>query len=253
MGTMARKGAAILIVIGALTLASAPAAAGETAGGGAAATGRRPAIGGGHDRSGAWLNAQYRDLHLRKRTDRTTGVIGIELKVEDDVVMIVASREGVTASRRGRTIALGSAEAFASLQELLGGSPAIFAAKGMLSELEGTSDYKAPETSLLSAAAFVASLVGDTGAPQRIADRFVEKHRGLYRQVMSNGTCWYAYTSEATAAWNQLQECMLDAEDAGFLRAAYERLACNTLWLLRAESAWFEYLNCLSPLGPMKQ
>jgi hypothetical protein len=205
MGTMARKGAAILVAGVALTPALAWAAPGEPGAFGGAAPARRPAIGGGHDRSGAWLNAQYRDLQVRKRLDRSTGAVAIELKAGNDLVMIVASRDAVTVSRQGRSIGIRSAEALASVQALLGNSPAIFATRGMLSELEPRSDYKAPETSLLAAAAFVASLVGDTGAPQRIADRFVEKHRGLYRQVMTNGTCWYGYTIEATAAWNDLQ------------------------------------------------
>ena len=47
--------------------------------------------------------------------------------------------------------------------------------------------------------------------------------------------------------------CMDEASNRGFFTAAYERLACNGTWLLRSESAWLEYLNCLSPLGPITQ
>jgi hypothetical protein len=216
---------------------------------------RRPgppaaAIGGGHDKTGAWMVAEYRDLKLQKRSERKTGALAIEFQSRGDVVSISLSQALVTVARGNRHVVVDSVEAFESVQQLLGSSPAVFALRGMLSELEPVSTLHAPEMSLLSAAAFVASLVGDTGAPQRIADRFVEKHRGLLRQVrMPGGSCWSAYSGETTVAWNELQDCMRDADDKEFFRAAYERIACNAIWVLRTESAWFEYLNCLSPLS----
>ena len=224
------------------------AAAGEAA---AQRPARAAAIAGGHDQGGAWLVAEYRDFQLRKRGDRATKTIAIELRVAADVVAITAGPQGVTVTRGDRRIVVDSAEALQSVQELLGSSPAVFGARGMLSELEAVSTLNVPEMSLLSAAAFVASLVGDTEATQRVADRFVEKHRGLYRQVRlpSSSGCWATYSAEVTASWNELQDCMADADDKEFFRAAYERIACNTIWLLRSESAYFEYLNCLSPLS----
>jgi hypothetical protein len=216
----------------------------------APAPSRAPVIKGGHDKQAAWMVADYRQLQLRKRTDRTTHAIAIALQVPGDTVSVTLSQGTVTVTRGGKTVVLDSAEAMAPLQRLLGGSLAVFATRSMLSELEQTSELTAPDMSLLSAAAFVSSLVGDVDAPQRLADRFMAKHRGLYRQVrMPAGTCWASYTSESTAAWNQLQDCMADANERDFLRAAYERLACNGVWLARTESAWFEYLNCLSPLS----
>lgn len=211
---------------------------------------RAPVIKGGHDKEAAWLVADYRQLQLRKRTDKTTRAIAITLQVPGDIVSVTLAQGTVTVVRRGTTVVLDSAESMASLQQLLGGSPAVFGTRSMLSELEQTSELTAPDMSLLSAAAFVSSLVGDVDAPQRLADRFMAKHRGLYRQVrMPAGTCWSNYTAESTAAWNQLQDCMADANERDFFRAAYERLACNGVWLARSESAWFEYLNCLSPLS----
>jgi hypothetical protein len=45
---------------------------------------------------------------------------------------------------------------------------------------------------------------------------------------------------------------MGDAADDGFFSGAYQRLACNGVWMMRSESAWFEYLKCLSPLSSLK-
>ena len=212
---------------------------------------RAAAITGAHDRGGAWLAATYRDLQLRKRGDLKARTVAIELRAAGDVVGVTVTPQGVAVWRGSRSIAVDSAEAMRAVQELLGGSAAVFAARGMLSELEPVSSMNVPEMSLLSAAAFVASLVGDIEAPQRIADRFVAKHRGLFRQARlpSGSNCWASYSAEVTASWNELQDCMADANDKEFFRAAYERIACNTIWILRSESAYFEYLNCLSPLS----
>jgi hypothetical protein len=210
---------------------------------------RRAEIHGGHDKSAAWMVASYRELQLRKRTDKVTRELAVEIRAGGDVVSF-ALGASLTVTRGSAQVTVDSADALRSLQDLLGTSSAVFALRVMLSELEPVSVLDAPEMSLLSTAAFVASLVGDTGAPQRLADRFVEKHRGLLRQVrLPSGNCWSAYSGETTAAWNDLQDCMDDANERDFFRAAYERIACNAVWLLRTESAWFEYLNCLSPLS----
>jgi hypothetical protein len=155
----------------------------------------------------------------------------------------------VVVSRQGQRLAVSSPEALQALQHLLAGSAAAFAARATLSELEGESDLKAAEMNVLSSLAFVASLMGDVNAPTRLADRFVQKHRGIFRQVREDESCWSDYTSEATAAWDDLQACMKETEDDGFFSGAYQRLACNAVWIGRSESAWFEYVKCLSPLS----
>lgn len=213
----------------------------------------RAAISGGHDGKSAWLVAEYKQLQLRKRSDPTANTVDIDLVYRGDVVGISVVGTTVTVTRGGRRLVVESAEALESLQTLLGGSVAVFATRALLSQLEATSSLKAPEMSLLGAAAFVASLVGDVEALRRLSDRFMEKHRGLFRQVRDDGdTCWSDYTSESTDAWNDLQSCMDETKDDGFLSGAVRRLACNGTWILRSESAWFEYLKCLSPTSSVK-
>lgn len=128
----------------------------------------------------------------------------------------------------------------------------MFQARAMLSRLEGTSRLTAPEMSLLSAAAFAATLTGDTGAPLRLADRFVAVHRGIVRPVRLSDSCWTSYSNETTEAWNDYTGCVTEANQGSSWLVYAREQACAALWVMRAESAWFEYLGCLSPLAIVK-
>ena len=253
MGTMARRVTGLVMAAAVVVPVSRAAAETSKAGAAAQPRNRTATIHGGHDKTSAWLVAEYRELQVRKRTDRATLAVAIELRAGADRVIVSVAQRSVSVSRGGRHVLLDSPEALESVQQLLGGSAAVFGVRAMLSELEPVSALAAPDMALLSTAAFVASLVGDVGAPQRIADRFVQKHRGIFRQIQEEAKCWASYTAETTAAWDELQGCMADADDKGFFRAAYERIACNAVWVMRAESAWLEYLKCLSPLTAIPQ
>jgi hypothetical protein len=203
-------------------------------------------------RGRAWMDATYRGLQVRKTAVKSEQAAAVELALGADVVRVVIVRGTLFVTRGGRTIAVDSPQALERLQRLLAGSTAVFAARALLSELEQASALKAPEMALLSSIALVASLVGDTEAPRRLADRFVERHRGIFRQIRHDddeASCWSSYTTEVTSAWDELQACMQDAEDDGLFSGAWQRIACNATWAMRGESAWFEYLKCLSPLG----
>jgi hypothetical protein len=247
---MARAMAAFVAV--SLSLAGT-ARAGESETDGAAAAQKAlrpvPSVTTGHNLKTGWLMAAHRDLQVRKQTDKTTGAIDIELRYAKDVVKVTIASGIVSVSRGGRRQVVNSEKAMESLQQLLAGSSAVFATRALLSELEATSDYQASDMSLLGTAAFVSSLVGDLEAPRRVSDRFVEKHRGIFRQVSGAArSCWGDYASDATGAWDDLQGCMSDANNRGFFRAAYERIACNVIWIARSDSAWLEFLGCVSPV-----
>jgi hypothetical protein len=210
---------------------------------------RKPEISGGLDGKRAWMVANHRGLTVRKTSNQTDRTIGIELRHGRDVVNVTIDAQAVvTVARGGHAIAIDSPEALAHVQSLLGGSEAVFAARALLSEREAHSDLKAPEMSLLASTALVAAIVGDTEAPSRLTTRFVEKHRGVFRPIRFG--CWEYYTGESSAAWDDLQNCMSEAnQDSSFFNGAYRRLACNVLWVGRSESIWFTYLNCMSPLA----
>jgi hypothetical protein len=253
MGTMGLHVTGLLLAVVALAPPPTAVAAGKPQATAAPRQGPRAIINGGHDQKSSWLFAEYRELQVRKRTDRATLAVSIELRAGADLVTVAVAPRNISVWRGGRRVVVNSAKTLEAVQRLLGGSAAIFGVRAMLSDLEPLSASTAPDMALLSTAAFVASLVGDVGAPLRIADRFMEKHRGIFRQVRESGQCWTDYTNETSAAWNELQACMDEANERGFFQAAYERLACNGIWLLRAESSWFEYLKCLSPLTVVPQ
>jgi hypothetical protein len=214
---------------------------------------RKPIIRGAADAKRAWLGAEYYGLTLHKIANRADGSLAIDVRFRRDVLTIGIDAAGsITVSRGNATVRVTSAEAFDRLQRLLAGSDAVLAARLLLAEREAASDLQPPEMSLLSTAAFIASLAGDLDAPRRLSVRFVEKYRGWYRPVRL-ATCFDEYSQESSAAWNDLQNCMDEAnQDSSVLNRAYRRVACNGVWLLRSESAWIEYIGCLG-LGQLYQ
>jgi hypothetical protein len=203
----------------------------------------------GVNASRAWLTAQYGDLHVRKFTQRG-GASVFEFRDGDDVVVFSLAPGSATVTRGSSTYALGIRESVSSVQQLLAASPAMFRARIMLSRLEGTSKLEAPEMSLLSVVAFAATLTGDTGAPLRLADRFMARHHGIIRPIRFS--CWSSYSSEVNSAWNDYESCITEADQGSALFAYIREQACVGTWVLRSESAWFEYLTCLSPLSAIK-
>lgn len=214
---------------------------------------RKPVIRAAADSRRAWLGAEYQGLMLSKIANRTDGSLAIDVRFRRDALTIgIDAAGGITVARGNASVRVTSAEAFDRLQRVLAGSDAVLAARVLLAERETASDLQAPEMSLLSTAAFIASLAGDLDAPRRLSARFVEKYRGWYRPVRL-ATCFEEYSTESSAAWNDLQNCMDEAnQDPSIWNRAYRRVACNGVWLVRSESAWIEYIGCLG-LGQLYQ
>jgi hypothetical protein len=214
---------------------------------------RKPTIRGAADAQRAWLGAEYYGLTLHKIANRRDGSLAIELQFGRDALAIGIDAAGdVTVARGGSSIRVASADAYQRLQQVLAGSDAVLAARLLLAEREVVSDLQVPEMSLLSTAAFVASLAGDVDAPRRLAARFVEKHSSWYRPVRLR-TCFDEYGKESSAAWDDMQNCVDEAnQDPSVFNRAYRRVACNAVWLVRSESAWIEYIGCLG-LGQLYQ
>lgn len=208
----------------------------------------KPVIRGAADGKRAWLGAEHRGLVVSKMANRTDGSLAIDLRFRHDQIVIAVERTGgITVYRGGRGLRVSSVESFERLQQMLAGSEVALASRVLLAERESVSELQAAEMSLLSTLAFVASLAGDVDAPRRLSTRFMEKHRGFFRPVRMV-TCFDAYSSEASGAWNDMQMCMDEAnQDSSMFQRAYRRVACNGIWLLRSESAWIEYLGCLGP------
>jgi hypothetical protein len=212
----------------------------------------QPRVVGDTDGRHAWLHAEYKGLLVRKIASKADRTVTIDVRYQRDALTVALNAQGVISVTRGRsTVAITTPDALAAAQTVLAGSEAMFALRALLAERESVSDLKAHEMALLATTAFVVSIGGDTDAPRRLASRFVAKHRGIIMPVRDG--CWDKYAKESTAAWNDLNACMDEAnQDESWFSAAYRRLACNAVWALRVESAWFEYLECLSPLSVAK-
>jgi hypothetical protein len=213
----------------------------------------RPVIRGAADARRAWLGAEHKGLTVQKVSNRIDRSLAIELRFRRDTTTIsIDSAANVTVARGNQSVQLASADSYERLQQVLAGSEAVLAARLLLAERESESDLQPAEMSLLSTAAFVASLVGDVDAPRRLATRFVEKHRGIYRSVRLRN-CFETYSTESSNAWNDMQSCMEEAnQDSSLFNRAYRRVACNGVWLMRAETAWVEYIGCMG-LGALYQ
>lgn len=177
----------------------------------------------GFDAHRAWISAQYKQLGIRKQTTNEPFETVIELGHGADTVVVTCGPRGIVVSRGTRSLVVDSPAAIESLQDLLGGSSVVFAARATLSELAAEDELRAPEINLLSSLAFVASLGGDVSAPRRLTNR------------------------------NEVQERMKEADpDPDVFRAAYRRLACNALLLARSEVAWFEFIGGIQPMKAVK-
>ena len=200
-----------------------------------------------------WVTGEYDGLTVRKFTAKG-GASVIEFNHGDDTVVLSISSQRVSVGRNGIARDLDSPESIEEVQQLLAGSAAMFHNRVMLSQLERTSVLKAGSMSILSAAAWAASLTGDVEAPIRLALRFVEKHRGPLMRVRADDeeSCWTAYSTEVDAALTDATNCTREAVESGGLWLLARTYACSAVWVLRGESAWFEYLKCVSPKGIAK-
>lgn len=256
---MSARGAAVVgVSVWVLTMGGV----GETAGSKAPSSGearvqaalqRRPlvppSIRGGKDGNRGWMVASHRGLLLQKVVqvgNHRAESIALEIRFGGDAISVRVNAAGVaTVVRGGRRVAVASPEALTQLQALLAGSEAVAAVRLFLAERETVSELKPSEMSLLSAASFVAALAGDVDAPRRLVARFAARHRGPLRPVWLR-SCWMDYSDEVGSSWNDMQDCVSEAGDAdGAFTRAYRRGACNAVWLLRSESAWFEYAHCM--------
>jgi hypothetical protein len=209
---------------------------------------------GGVEASRVWVTADYQGLRIQKFTAKG-GASVIEFSYQDDSVVLSLSKERISVGRNGVARELSAPDAVEQVQALLAGSPAMFQTRVMLSQLERTSALKAGSMTILSAAAFAASLTGDVNAPLRLAERFVEKHRAPYRRARHDdeASCWSSYSQEVDNALTDATACTKEALEAGGIWTLGRTYACSASWALRVESAWFEYLKCLSPLGSVSK
>jgi hypothetical protein len=200
----------------------------------------QPDVSGDTDGRHAWMTAVYRDLIVRKLTNPATGVVSIDVRHELDVVTISANASGVMRVTRGmRKVAIDSPESLSEARDTLRRSDGITQLLAL--ERQSVRLHSAPEIALLTTIAVVGSLAGDETAVDRLRTRALDDP--LWFKPVPPDRCAPEYAARSWKACDRAQTCVSDDEGAGD-----GWLACQSKWFLEAERAWFDYLNCVSPV-----
>ena len=200
----------------------------------------QPDVSGDTDGRHAWLTAVYRDLIVRKLTNPATGMVSIDLRHELDVVTICAGvSAGVWVSRGPHRVAIHSPDSLTEVSRLLSESDSV--SQLLALERQSVRLQSAPEIALLATIAFVGSLAGDEAAVTRLRDRVLDDR--LWFKPTPLDRCAPAYAAKTSEVWERAETCVSDDEGPDG-----RSMGCRSRWFLEAEMAWFNYLNCLSPV-----
>jgi hypothetical protein len=186
----------------------------------------------------------WTDLDVAKVT-QPNGDFHARLAGRQDLVVVVRTANRLRVTRGGQTasVAMDQAdeEGLDLLQQLLAGSRAVRAFRGLNRRLNQESRESAPGVSLDGLDALLGILQGDPAAVDRRAPgresggRISRVACTLYR------SCYAEYEAEVIAAWNDYAQCIDDVKWYPGLQEV-----CAFTWLIRAESAWFRFIGCSS-------
>jgi hypothetical protein len=186
----------------------------------------------------------WTDLDVAKVT-QPNGDFHARLAGRQDLVVVVRTANRLRVTRGGQTasVAMDQAdeEGLDLLQQLLAGSRAVRAFRGLHRRLNQESRESAPGVSLDGLDALLGILQGDPAAVDRRAPgreggwRISRVACTLYR------SCYAEYEAEVIAAWNDYAQCIDDVKWYPGLQEV-----CAFTWLIRAESAWFRFIGCSS-------
>lgn len=137
------------------------------------------------------------------------------------------------------------------VRRLLVGSRAVRVFRAIAAHLESRSpeedDFFALAT--LVDGALVGLLDGDKAGVARVAKRIGNRQRARLQSVAARlrgqfPDCVGMYESTVSWAWNEYSECTEEASDDSWLIRSINTNFCTTEWILRAESAAFQFLAC---------
>ena len=137
------------------------------------------------------------------------------------------------------------------VRQLLVGSRAVRAFRTIVAHLES----RGPEeddyfvTATLVDGALVGLIDGDRGIIGRVARRIGGRQRARLQVVALRGQeryadCWGMYENTVSWAWNEYQSCNVEASDDPWFIQSINTNFCTTEWIIRAESAAFQFLSC---------
>jgi hypothetical protein len=196
--------------------------------------------GGGLQATLAWM-----DLDVAKVV-QANGDFHARLADRQDVLVIVRTGTRLRVARNGQTAVLhldrADEDGLDLVQAVLAGSHAARAFRGVHRQLAEDARASAPGVALDRLDALLALLQGEPGALDRRApDGRDPVWRASRVACRLEPTCYSAYETEVTAAWDDYSQCIYDVRWYPGLQEV-----CAFTWLLRVESAWFRFIACSS-------
>jgi len=199
----------------------------------------------GRKAGGLQATLAWMDLDVVKVV-QANGDFHARLAARQDVLVIVRTGPRLRVTRNGQTavVAMDRADedGLDQVQAVLAGSHAARAFRGVHRHLADEARASAPGVALDRLDALLAILQGEAGALDRRApdarDAAWRSSRVAYGAV---ATCYSAYETEVIGAWDDYAQCIYDVRWFPGLQEV-----CAFTWLLRVESAWFQFIGCSS-------
>jgi hypothetical protein len=198
----------------------------------------QPDVSGDSDGRHAWMTAVYRDLVVRKLTNRAAGTVSIDLRHRSDAVTIVLHADGIITIRRAkRTVAVESPESLEGSRSLLADSEAV---QHLLDVGRVMVVRSVPDAALLATTDFVRTLAGKTGSPEESIGQALTSR--AWMRSNRRDRCALTYTATNRALLEDVQTCLGDGEAGNSL------VWCHSQWFVETEASWFDYLTCSWPV-----
>ena len=196
--------------------------------------------GGGLQASLTWM-----ELDVAKVV-QANGDFHVRIAARQDVLVLVRTGNRLRVTRGGRTAVLLldriDEDGLDHAQNVVAGSHALRAFRGVRRQLGLDAQESAPGVALDRLDALLGILQGDPGALDGRAP--ARRHAGVGLTRVSCGvdpTCYSDYESEVIRSWDDYVQCIDDVKWFPLMQEV-----CAFTWLLRAESAWFQFIGCSS-------
>jgi hypothetical protein len=198
----------------------------------------------GTPNGGVEIGASGRGLDVRKTVGRE-GRYTLVVRAADDLLRVEGTPSSVVLSRGDRSVAVSAAErdraAFERAATLLAGSPALALFRSAVTRLAPETRETVGGMALEIADVLLRVIQDDPSAVERFREGVLGRQAAVMRVAFVRRPCYGDWEREVLAAWGSYEGCYND-----FSWWSGGREGCALLYTLRVESAWLEFLACLS-------
>jgi hypothetical protein len=190
-----------------------------------------------------------------RKVVQSDGRFTMWIRAEDDEVGLTGDPGVLTISRQGRTVTVYLSRledgAMDLARTLVADSKAMRRFRAAAYALSPAEAATPAGAGLQLTATFLSLLDGDLGAVKRLPGRSKPRPAGspsgsispmsAEEEEVNGPACYEHYVQEVVSAWYDYQVCSVSV---GMIHPLVE--LCAFEWLLRVESAWFQFLGCSS-------